>query len=288
MRRHDASFSSRLFALPLTLVVAACGGDSSADENAHHLEQPLASKSKPFDTGDTHPVTPAPSTKEAEAIDLRGRSRNGDYQAQMAAFSYSTSNTNSATINTADAYFNLYAGETITLGTCGVNGAWGSGDTYLRFYNPSGMQVAYSDDSCGALSSFSYTVPATGTYRLSAGCFSSTACSGTVAYSLNGALFSYNASNTNSATVNTADVYVTLSAGQIITLGTCGVNGAWGSGDTYLRFYNPSGMQVAYSDDSCGALSNFSYTIPASGTYRLSAGCFSSTACSGTVAYLIQ
>ncbi|HYO51333.1 hypothetical protein [Archangium sp.] len=288
MRRSDASFSSRLFALPLTLVVAACGGDSSADETTAISEQPLASESKPFDTGDTHPVKPAPSTKEAEAIDLRGLSSTGDYQAQLAAFSYSTSNTNSATVNTADVYFNLSAGQTITLGTCGVNGAWGSGDTYLRFYNPFGVQVAYSDDGCGSLSNFSYTVPASGTYRLSAGCFSNSSCSGTVAYSLNGALFSYSTSNTNSATVNTADVYVNLFAGETITLGTCGVTGAWGSGDTYLRFYNPSGVQVAYSDDGCGSLSNFSYTIPASGTYLIRAGCFSSSSCSGTVAYLIQ
>jgi hypothetical protein len=68
------------------------------------------------------------------------------------------------------------------------------------------------------------------------------------------------------------------------------VNGASGSGDTYMRFYNPSGVQVAYSDDAagCGALSNFTYAVPASGTYLLRSGCFSNSACSGTVAYLLQ
>jgi hypothetical protein len=288
MRRGVASFSFRLFALSLALVLGACGDGSSADETVAITKQPLSSASKPVDTGDTPPVRPAPSTMEAEAIDLRGHSRTGDIQVQS-ALSYSASNTNSATVNTANFYFNLSAGQTLTLGTCGVSGASGTGDTYLRFYDPSGVQVAFNDDSCGGrLSNFSYTLPASGTYRLSAGCFGSGSCSGMVAYSINGALSSYSASNTNSATVNTANFYFNLSAGQTLTLGTCGVSGASGSGDTYLRFYNPSGVQVAFNDDSCGGrLSNFSYTIPVSGTYRLSAGCYGSGSCSGRVAYTV-
>jgi hypothetical protein len=284
--RYFHTASSRLTGLFMTITLAACGGPAG-DELAADATS-LSSVAKALDTGEAPPVEPAPFTKEKEAVDLRISRDSGDYQPQVAAFSYSTSNTNSATINTADVYFTLSAGQTITLGTCGVSGASGSGDTYLRFYNPSGVQVALNDDACGVLSNFTYTVPVSGTYLLRAGCFGSSACSGTVGYSVNGTLFSYSTSNTNSATVNTADVYLTLSAGQAITLGTCGVNGASGSGDTYLRFYNPGGVQVALSDDACGVLSNFAYSIPASGTYLLRAGCFSSSACSGTVAYLLQ
>ncbi|MFY0577500.1 hypothetical protein ACN28S_27120 [Cystobacter fuscus] len=283
--RYFDTVSSRLLGLFSALTLLACGGPVG-EESAVDAASP-SSTAKALDTGETPPLEVAPASKEKEAIDLRGPNPGGD-RPSMAAFSYSTSFTNSATTNTADIYFNLSAGQTIVVGTCGVNGASGSGDTYLRFYNPSGVQVAGNDDACGSLSNFTYVVPATGTYRLSAGCFGNLACSGTVGYSLAGVFGTYSTSATNSATINTADVYISLAAGQIITLGTCGLSGASGSGDTYLRFYNPSGVQVANNDDACGSLSNFTYTVPATGTYRLSAGCFSSLACSGTLAYLVQ
>jgi hypothetical protein len=284
--RYFKSISTRLLGLCTALALAACGG-AAADEPAASAE-PLSSTAKPLDSGETSPVDP-PSQSADKAIDL-GMQPNakGDYRPTAALFSYSAGATNSATVNTADVYINLSAGQTISLGTCGVNGASGSGDTYLRFFNPSGGQVAYSDDACGVLSNFTYTVPATGTYLLRAGCYGSGSCSGTVAYSIGSALFSYSTSFTNSATVNTANVSFNLSAGQIITLGTCGLNGASGSGDTYLRFYDPYGNFVAYSDNGCGALSNFTYSIPFSGTYVLRAGCYANTSCSGTVAYSIQ
>jgi hypothetical protein len=100
--------------------------------------------------------------------------------------------------------------------------------------------------------------------------------------------FDYSASNTNYAMQNTTNVAVTLNAGQIITVGTCGISGASASGDTYLRLYGPSGQQVAYNDDACGSLSsNFSYAVPSggSGTYVIKAGCYSSHSCSGRVGY---
>ncbi|WPB78812.1 serine protease [Archangium violaceum] len=102
--------------------------------------------------------------------------------------------------------------------------------------------------------------------------------------------FTYTASNTNSAQQNTTNHSVTLTAGQIIRLGTCTVATATGTGDTYLRLYNPSGTQVAVNDDSCGTLSYLTYTVPsgAGGTYQIRAGCYSSGSCSGTVAYTIQ
>jgi hypothetical protein len=208
------------------------------------------------------------------------------------SFTYIASNTSSATVNTANHGIYLAAGQTLHIGTCGVAGASGSGDTYLRLFNSSGSQVAANDDACGGLlSNLSYTVPAgaSGTYQVRAGCYSSGSCAGTVAWTIRGS-FSYSATNTSNATVNTVNHPVYLVSGQRIQVGTCGLEGATGSGDTYLRFHDAAGTQVAGNDDACGGrLSDFSYTPPvgATGTHQIRAGCFSSGSCSGTVAYLI-
>ncbi|RKG52509.1 hypothetical protein D7X30_33415 [Corallococcus sp. AB011P] len=213
-------------------------------------------------------------------------------------FSYSASNTSDATTGTANQTIAMTAGQTFTVGTCGVAGSTFTGDTYLRLYNPNGTQVAFSDNACGgAGSSFVYTVPAGagGNYQLRAGCSASTRCTGTVAWTLSAAPGSgplqYSASNTSSATVSTVNQTLSLTAGQVLTLGTCGVTGSSFSGDTYLRLYGPSGTQVTFNDDACGGVgSNFVYTVPAggSGSYQLRAGCYSSSSCSGTVAWTIR
>ncbi|REG30671.1 hypothetical protein ATI61_106140 [Archangium gephyra] len=106
-----------------------------------------------------------------------------------------------------------------------------------------------------------------------------------------GSTFSYTASNTTSATVNTSNKLIALTAGQVLTLGTCGVTGSTFSGDTYLRLYNPSAAEVISNDDACGGVgSSFTYTVPAGagGNYELRAGCYSSGSCSGTVAWTVQ
>jgi hypothetical protein len=203
-------------------------------------------------------------------------------------FSFSAVNTNNDTINTTNYSVYLLAGETITAGTCGVAGSSGTGDTILRVFSPSGTQVAFNDDSCGVLSSLTYTATTTGNHMISAGCFSINSCSGTVAFTIRGS-FSYSASNTSSATVNTVNRNVYLRPGQNVALGTCGVAGSSGSGDTYLRLFDTANANVASNDNSCGLLSNLSYNVPAmaAGTHQIHAGCFSTLSCSGTVAYLI-
>ena len=100
--------------------------------------------------------------------------------------------------------------------------------------------------------------------------------------------FNYNASNTNNATQNTTPYDVRLTAGQTLQFGTCSVNGASGSGDTYLRLYAPDGSHVTANDDACGLLSFVGYTATQTGTYRIQAGCYSSGSCGGTVAFTIQ
>lgn len=100
--------------------------------------------------------------------------------------------------------------------------------------------------------------------------------------------FSYSATNTNDAQQNTYAYSIYLYAGQVFTFGTCGLAGASGYGDTYLRIKNPSGAWLALNDDaggSCGALSNLSIVAPVNGTYTIHAGCWASGSCGGTVAF---
>jgi hypothetical protein len=100
--------------------------------------------------------------------------------------------------------------------------------------------------------------------------------------------YSYNAVNTASGTVGTSNYSLHLQAGQLFTVATCGVPGASGVGDTYLRVNNPSGQEISSNDDAggaCGILSNISFVAPTSGTYTIRAGCFSSGSCSGKVAF---
>jgi V8-like Glu-specific endopeptidase len=101
--------------------------------------------------------------------------------------------------------------------------------------------------------------------------------------------YSYSATNTNNAQQNTTNKLVALAAGDKITLGTCGVTGGNFSGDTYLRLFGPAGTQVSSNDDACGGRgSNLTYTATATGTYQIRAGCYSTSSCSGTVAWTIQ
>jgi V8-like Glu-specific endopeptidase len=215
------------------------------------------------------------------------------------SFAYTASNTFGASIGTTRRLVMVSPRQTLTVGTCGVPGASGSGDTYLRLIGPAGAvigpTVASNDDApgCGALSKFTYTTQPLvgGLHEIQAGCFSTTSCSGTVAYTLSGpegGSYSFSASNTASATTNTVNFDVALSAGQTITLGTCGVTGAEGTGDTVLRLFDASSAQVAANDDSCDLRSNLSFTAPRAGVFQIRAGCFSSNSCSGTVAYTLS
>jgi V8-like Glu-specific endopeptidase len=101
--------------------------------------------------------------------------------------------------------------------------------------------------------------------------------------------YSYSATNTNSARRNTVNKTVALTAGQRITLGTCGLPGATFTGDTFLRLYNASGTQVANNDDGCGGVgSSITFTATTAGNYEIRGGCFQNSACTGTVAWTIQ
>jgi hypothetical protein len=117
--------------------------------------------------------------------DCDGQVNEGCNTDQMGSFYYSASNTYSATRNTTDRYVSLSPGQTIAIGTCGLPGAWASGDTFIRLHRQYYGEVAADDDGCIGLSSYlSYTVPpgAGGTYIIKAGCYSTGSCSGNVVY----------------------------------------------------------------------------------------------------------
>jgi hypothetical protein len=101
--------------------------------------------------------------------------------------------------------------------------------------------------------------------------------------------FDFSAGNTNSAQANTVNQAITLNAGQTLTFGTCGVPDASFNGDTFLRVFDPSGAQVALTDDACGGLGSRSVVTAATGgAYQIRTGCYSSSSCSGTVAWTIE
>jgi len=210
---------------------------------------------------------------------------------------YSASNTNSATMNTANTSVRLEVGDRITAGTCGIPNATFTGDTYLRMYNENNLssQVAFNDDACGGLGSqFAYTATAAGTYQIQSGCFSIANCTGTTVYKVvrkgNGTgSFTFNTSNTASATTGYKREAFILPQGANFMAGTCGVSGSSGTGDSYLRLFGPDGSEVLDNDEGgCGSgLSKMTYFIAegGDGAYEVRAGCSGNVSCSGTVAY---
>jgi V8-like Glu-specific endopeptidase len=210
------------------------------------------------------------------------------------SYSFTATATSSATVNTVNLNVPISAGQTITLGTCGVAGSNGGGNTFLRLFDPANREVALNDDraGCGLLSRLAFTAAQGGVFQIRAGCFSTASCSGTVAYTLTGGgAMAYSATNTSSATTSTTNFNISLGAGQTIRAGTCGVTGSSGTGDTFLRLLDSANREVALNDDgggTCGTLSNLTFTAPASGTFQLRGGCFSSNTCNGTVAYTLS
>ncbi|WP_342381348.1 serine protease [Myxococcus stipitatus] len=213
------------------------------------------------------------------------------------SFPFTASDTNSAQQNTTNKKITLAANETLTVGTCGLTGAKTSGDTFMRLFNPAGTSVATNDDECGGRGSkITFRAPTAGEYEVRAGCYSSGSCGGTVVWEITGSgpppttsgAFDFSASNTNSGQQATINRDVPVTAGQVLTVATCGLAGATFTGDTFLRIFNGA-TQVATNDDACsGRGSSVSYTATAPGTLQIRVGCYSSTTCSGTAVWNLQ
>ncbi|NOJ94062.1 hypothetical protein HMI51_14125 [Corallococcus coralloides] len=212
---------------------------------------------------------------------------------QLAQFDFEvTEDTASATNPNTSANFEMtfVAGRTYMIGTCGINESAHTGDTFLRLFDPNGLEVAENDDNCGDLGSrLSYTAAVTGTYTLRAGCYANTLCSGTVALSeRRGNPLAFNVRNTNNASINTFNRQFYFNAGDVLRASTCDANatGASATGDTYLRVYQNTGASfalVATNDNApnCGSAAEILFEVPVAGYYQVRVGCAANTACSG-------
>jgi hypothetical protein len=121
--------------------------------------------------------------------------RNSGPPAATGSFTYAASNTNNATQNVYTFQVLMNVGQTIRVGTCDIPGAlngyppdyYSLSDTFLRLNNSSNVELAQNDDSCGNVrqgSHISAIAPTTGSYTILAGCFDSSMCAGTVAYTI--------------------------------------------------------------------------------------------------------
>ena len=194
----------------------------------------------------------------------------------------------------------LKAGDTVMIATCVVTGSSYVGDTYLRLFSPTAVEVTSNDDYClGLGSKIHYTASATGNYMIRAGCFSTGTCQGTVAYSTRKALYAVpTLSNTNNANVNTYNKQYYFNGGETVRVSTCTYNayGASAAGDTYLRlFQQVNGLytQVAENNNTtsmadCASAAEIVYNIPSAGYYQIRVGCSTNTSCSGNVAVYVE
>jgi hypothetical protein len=83
-------------------------------------------------------------------------------------------------------------------------------------------------------------------------------------------------------------VTVFLEPGQVLSVGTCGVPGAFATNDTFLRLVGPDGEELFSNDDACkGSGSHIRYKVPecGGGTYVIKAGCYESGSCGGRLGY---
>lgn len=175
----------------------------------------------------------------------------------------------------------LSANVTYSFSTCGTTSA----DTELQLVKD-GNPVASNDSYCGAQAQITYTAPTTGTYTLYAKCPRGTSCGGRVNVKQVSAVGAgppngwYQASNTNYATQNYGSFFVWISAGETVTVSTCGST----TTDTELKLalYGTVIMQKGMYNN-CGLQSRFTYTATIDGDYEIRAGCEANLACEGIV-----
>ncbi|MET0405906.1 MAG: serine protease, partial [Cystobacter sp.] len=91
--------------------------------------------------------------------------------------------------------------------------------------------------------------------------------------------FIYSTSDTNNAQQNTVDKVLTLGKGDVLQVGTCGLEGAVERGPTAVRLVNAAGDEVASGGCS------FKHRVGEAGSYTLRAGCGSNWDCGGTVVW---
>lgn len=193
----------------------------------------------------------------------------------------------------------LTAGETVTIGTCGISESITNGDTVLWIYDPNGALVVSNDNGaaadCGATSKVDFTATYTGYHQVRVGCLGTSPCYGTVGIGRRKGLVLFEAMNTDNATLNTYNKQFKFEEGDIVRISTCARNAqdASAEGNTYLRFYRQSAglySEIASNDDTpgCGAAAEILYTIPSTGYYQVRVGCSANTNCHGAVAIYVE
>lgn len=81
---------------------------------------------------------------------------------------------------------------------------------------------------------------------------------------------------------------VQLRAGEVLTVGTCGVRGGRAVGDTTITLSDPGGAQVGFNDDACNSLgSRLVFRALVTGPHTVALGCFSGGACGGRIGFVI-
>jgi len=146
--------------------------------------------------------------------------------------------------------------------------------------NRSGVEFGNAPNLDGALRDALAALPSSA--------WSDSDCGSDGCLAADGGQIAFSATATTNARRNTRNRWVHLSAGDSLTAGTCGLPGASGTGDTFVRIANSDGQSMAHNDNACGNLSQVHFTAASDGFYRLQAGCASSSACEGVMAYQVS
>ena len=165
-----------------------------------------------------------------------------------------------------------------------------SGTTVLATFDDFGSSLC----SYGTYT-FTSAVPY-GSLSIKQGCWSTTSCTGTTAYSISYlpstlALTTATPSFAGAArSLQTYTIQATVLTGSVIVFGTTNLAGSKCTGSTYLSLLSAGSSVLAVSNYGSSACSYGSYTATAATAYTsftIQAGCYSTATCSGTVVYSV-
>ena len=225
---------------------------------------------------------------------------------------YSTSSTESASVNTVPYTFTSCSVGVIHIADCDPGRCDNrQNDQYIRLFL-NGEEVANNDDACSYCSIIDYPIESDTcqTFILQQGCFGDKECSGSFTISLTSLPTQtptsvpisqspttnqiitvdmplnvpyYSTSLTVSALYNTVPYTFTACFAGVIRIADCDKDRCnSGSNDQFIRLYS-EGREIASNDDFCDYCSVIDYSsyFDTCQTYTLQQGCFSNKACFG-------